>query len=65
MIVVKRKENEKVEAMINRFNKLVTETKVKDEIRDRMYFKSNGDKKKESKKRKEKKIRRALLLLDQ
>lgn len=65
MIIVKKKNGESQEQLINRFQKLTIMNKVKDEIRDKMFFKSNGDKKKESKKIKKLKIRRALRLLDQ
>lgn len=60
MIVVKRRENEKQEAMINRFNKLVMANNVTKEYRDKMYFTSKTEKKQKAEKRKQWKIRKTL-----
>lgn len=56
MVVVKKKKGESEDRLISRFKKMVLESGLLQEARDRSRFKSDAEKRKEKKKLKEHRI---------
>ena len=55
-VYVKKKDNEPIESLIKRFSRKVKDEKILFELKDKSYYKSPGQKKREARKRNKRRL---------